>query len=189
MLISREREKLINAIVFFAENTRYCGKIKLFKLLYLLDFEHFRQTGLSVTGLEYRAWQYGPVPAAVAQEWDAPQADFQQAIRIEPEPVFDYTRQAAKANVPFNDRYFTRRELQILGALAEKYRDDYAMPMVNVTHVENGAWAKVWADGRGMDQPIEYALALREDEPNRAGILETAAEYASIAAASALTHH
>jgi hypothetical protein len=26
MLNSREREKLINAIVFFATNTQYCGK-------------------------------------------------------------------------------------------------------------------------------------------------------------------
>lgn len=35
MLISREREKLINAILFFASNTHFCGKVKLFKLLYL----------------------------------------------------------------------------------------------------------------------------------------------------------
>jgi len=62
MLISRDREKLVNAIVFFAGNTRYCGKTKLFKLLYLLDFHHFRETGRSVTGLEYRAWKHGPVP-------------------------------------------------------------------------------------------------------------------------------
>jgi len=38
------------------------GKTKLFKLLYLLDFHHFRETGRSVTGLEYRAWKHGPVP-------------------------------------------------------------------------------------------------------------------------------
>ena len=48
MLISRDREKLVNAIVFFADNTRYCGKTKLFKLLYLLDLHHFRETGRSV---------------------------------------------------------------------------------------------------------------------------------------------
>src|SRR3982074_1597293 len=47
MLLSRNREKLINVIVFFASNTEHCGKVKLFKLLYLLDFAHFRQTGRS----------------------------------------------------------------------------------------------------------------------------------------------
>jgi len=45
VLISRNREKLINAIVYFASNTQHCGKVKLFKLLYLLDFSHFRETG------------------------------------------------------------------------------------------------------------------------------------------------
>ena len=48
MLISRNREKLINAIVYFAANTQHCGKVKLFKLLYLLDFAHFRETGRGV---------------------------------------------------------------------------------------------------------------------------------------------
>lgn len=60
MLITHEREKLINAIIFFANHTKHLGKIKLFKLLYLLDFEHFRQTGQNVTGLDYRAWKFGP---------------------------------------------------------------------------------------------------------------------------------
>jgi hypothetical protein len=63
MLVSRSRNKLINAILYFAERTRCLGKIKLFKLLYLLDFKHFRQTGHPVTGMEYRAWKMGPVPA------------------------------------------------------------------------------------------------------------------------------
>jgi hypothetical protein len=70
MLISRNREKLINIVVYFASNTRHCGKVKLFKLLYLLDFTHFRGTGRSVTGLDYRAWKMGPVPFGLMQEWD-----------------------------------------------------------------------------------------------------------------------
>jgi len=49
MLIGRERQKLIQACVYFAANTQGCGKVKLFKLLYLLDFAHFRETGRSVT--------------------------------------------------------------------------------------------------------------------------------------------
>ena len=59
MLIDHHREKLINAIIFFLQNTKYCGKTKLFKLLYLLDFMHFRATGRSVTGMKYYAWGHG----------------------------------------------------------------------------------------------------------------------------------
>ena len=41
MLIEHNREKLINSIIYFISNTKYCGKTKLFKLLYYLDFMHF----------------------------------------------------------------------------------------------------------------------------------------------------
>ena len=51
MFVSRQREKLLNAIVFFVTRTKNCNTIKLFKLLNFLDFEHYRQTGESVTGL------------------------------------------------------------------------------------------------------------------------------------------
>ena len=67
---NQAREKLIQAIVYFASRTKYCGKIKLFKLLYLFDFEHFQQTGKSVTGFEYQAWKFGPVPVDLMEEWE-----------------------------------------------------------------------------------------------------------------------
>ena len=97
MLVSRSRDKLINAILFFAERTRALGKIKLFKLLYLLDFEHFRKTGHPVTGMEYRAWKMGPVPAQLVQEWDCLEPDLAEAIEIRPEQVIPYTREAILA--------------------------------------------------------------------------------------------
>ena len=93
MLISRNREKLINAIVYFAANTQHCGKVKLFKLLYLLDFAHFRETGRGVTGLDYRAWKMGPVPLDLMQEWDQLEPDMARAIDIVPEKVIDYIRE------------------------------------------------------------------------------------------------
>lgn len=37
-LAHSERQRLLQALVFFASHTQHCGKIKLFKLLYLLDF-------------------------------------------------------------------------------------------------------------------------------------------------------
>lgn len=35
---------------------------KLNKLMFYADFQHYRQTGRSISGLRYRAIQYGPVP-------------------------------------------------------------------------------------------------------------------------------
>lgn len=180
MLITHHREKLINAILYFAHETKCLGKIKLFKLLYLLDFEHFRQTGQSVTGLEYRAWKFGPVPIEIMQESEDLDPDLADAIAIEPEQVIDYLRHAVAPRTAFDDSHFTRRELRIMETLAERYRDTRSPAMIDVTHEENGAWAKVWQDGRDMDQPIPYALSLPEDDPSRDAILAIAAEHQAL---------
>lgn len=188
MLISRDREKLVNAIVFFARNTRYCGKTKLFKLLYLLDFHHFRATGRSVTGLEYRAWKHGPVPFELVQEWDAFEPDLAAAVEIVPEPVYDFDRFRVDAKVQFDDQHFTKRELRLMRDLADHHRDDMTPLLVGLTREERGPWDKIWDGGRGNDQRIPYALAVPDDDPNRDAILQAAEDYESIAKADSMRH-
>jgi uncharacterized phage-associated protein len=183
--ISTSRHKLINAIVFFASNTKFCGKIKLFKLLYLLDFEHFSQTGKSVTGFEYQAWKFGPVPADLMEEWEEFGADMAQAVHIESEKVYDFERQAVKVNhdVTFDDRHFTPRELRIMQAISDKYHETYSPKMIDVTHEQNGAWDKVWQNGRGAQQHIPYALSINDDDANREVLIEIGAQQAMYQAA------
>lgn len=188
MIKSHAREKLINAAVFFAENTKYCGKIKLIKLLYLLDFEHFRQTGQSVTGMDYFAWKMGPVPVSLYAEWDDFEPDFADAIEIVPERVIDYIREKVQPKKSFDDSYFTRRELRLMTALAERFRDDYSKLMVNVTHAERGPWSKIWDDGRGSQERIPLSLAVDDSDPDREIVLEAAAEHQAIVAAVGLAH-
>lgn len=185
MIVSHERDKLINAIVYFARNTRHCGKIKLIKLLYLLDFEHFRQTGRSVTGLDYLAWKMGPVPFAFYQEWDDLPPDLAAAIDIVPEKVYDHTREAVVPKAPFDDRHFTRRELRIMAELVEQLRDSYSRPMIDLTHAQLGPWEKIWDGGRGDNDRIPYVLAIADDDPNREAVLDSMREYAAVAAAHA----
>lgn len=186
MIVSHNREKLLNAIIYFAANTRHCGKIKLIKLLYLLDFGHFRITGRSVTGLEYHAWKLGPVPIDVYQEWDALGDDLAAAIRIVPEKVIDYVRETVVPLRDFDAKHFTRRELALLEELAVRFREEMTRPLINYTHAELGPWDKIWDSGRGRNERIPYALAVADADPNREAILESAREYEGIVSASRL---
>lgn len=185
MLKSRNREKLINVAVYFAARTHHCGKIKLIKLLYLLDFEHFRQTGASVTGLEYRAMKMGPVPMELYQEWDALEQDFAEAIDIIPEKVVDFVRESVHPKRAFDDSHFTRRELRLMANLAERFCDDFSKPMINLTHAERGPWAAIWDNGQGNLERIPYALAIRSDDPHAEVVREAAAELEAIRLAHA----
>lgn len=183
MIRSHERDKLIEATVFFATHTLNCGKIKLIKLLYLLDFEHFRQTGRSVTGLEYRAWKMGPVPPALFAEWEQLEPDFSEAVQICPEQVFDYFRERVVPRRNFSDAHFSRRELRLMDQLARKFREELSRPLINFTHRELGPWAMIWDDGRGNQERIPYRLALSDADTDREVILAAASDWQRIRAA------
>src|SRR5262245_34961226 len=68
MFVKRDREKLINAIVYFLGATNHCHTLKLVKLLNFSDFEHCRQTGRTIFNLDYRALPKGPVPTKLLDE-------------------------------------------------------------------------------------------------------------------------
>lgn len=165
------RNRLINAVLFFAENTEFCGKIKLFKLLYLMDFEHFRLTGKSITGAEYSAWKMGPVPTVLYDQWDEPHGEFAEAVEIVPEPQIDFVRQTVKPKRHFDDSDFTPRQLRVMQGLADRFKDVRSAAMIDVTHAENGAWTKVWNDGAGKSDPIPYELAISADTENKDAIM------------------
>lgn len=178
MLITHERDKLLNAILYFASNTRNCGKTKLFKLLYLLDFEHFRITGRSVTDLQYYAWKMGPVPVALEEDLDNPPADLCDAVRLASEQVINHSRLTVIPQRDFDPRHFSKRELRLLTELAAKYQHHTAQQMVDVTHAENGAWERVWADGAGRNALIPYEIAVSGEDS--AMILALAREHEAI---------
>lgn len=156
MIITNYREKLINAIIYFARNTKYCGKTKLLKLLYFLDFRHFKQTGKSVTGLEYSAWEKGPVPKDLFQELDNMKRDLREAINVIPhEGGF----QEIKPKKRFNDEYFSNKEKRLLEEISSIFQDAKAADMVEVTHLEKEPWHKTLME-KGAWAKIDYMLAI-----------------------------
>jgi uncharacterized phage-associated protein len=62
------KQKVINSILYFSKNVKHPSKVKIFKLLYFLDFTHFKETGRSVTNYKYYAWDFGPVPVELFNE-------------------------------------------------------------------------------------------------------------------------
>lgn len=188
MLILRNRQKLLQAIVYFAAKTTGCGKVKLFKLLYLLDFAHFRETGRSVTGMDYVAWPLGPVPLDLAQEWEQLKPDLAAVVDIVPEKVIDHVRELVVPKATLDDSPFTRRELTLMERIVRDHAQDLSKPMVNVTHAERGPWATIWDNGRGSNERIPYTLAVAEDAPHRDAVLQAAEEYEAICAAERARH-
>ncbi len=164
MLISHEREKLCEAIVFFAKNTRKLGKTKLFKLLYFLDFEHFKLRGRSVTGLNYFAWPKGPVPKSLFEEFGHPGEDLAACADFSQIKTLRGGMNLVTATKAFDPKVFSRRELSILKSLAERYKEATADEMVEETHLENRPWHQIYEVAGRRQAEIPYELALNRQE-------------------------
>jgi len=156
MIVTHHREKLINAIIYFATHTKYCGKTKLLKLLYFLDFKHFKQTGKSVTGLDYFAWQMGPVPRDLFEELSGDMSpDLKAAIHNLPKEGF----QKIQPKKRFDDQYFSKKEMKLLEEISFIFADAKADDMVESTHLKNEPW-DLTLHQKGEFQKIDYMLAI-----------------------------
>ncbi len=158
MIVTYQREKLINAVLLFARNTKFCGKTKLMKLLYFLDFTHFKQTGRPVTELDYYAWDQGPVPKDFFEEISQQMmpADLTKAFSIK---KLGEKFEAIVPKVKVDKNYFSARELRIIDNLCEIHSTVKAEDISEISHLENHPWDKTKKE-QGMFSKIDYLLAI-----------------------------
>jgi hypothetical protein len=164
MFVSHQREKLVNAVLFFTKFTKHCHKLKLFKLLAFLDFEHYRQTGYPSIGLDYQAWPMGPVPVDFNNELDNPGADLRAAVRLSPKKDRDTGKLLRLDLSPkrnFDPHLFSKRELRIMRELMHYFGDLKGEDMSEFSHLEGLPWRIVYRDGVGNGARIPYKLSLR----------------------------
>ena len=164
MSFDQQREKLLQAIVFFVKETKNCHKLKLFKLLFFFDFQVFRETGKSATGLKYHAWPMGPVPGALFEELGHPAADLSQRVTLRRASLddLDFGEKSVliTAKKPFDETQFTRRELRILKNLAEVFLEASGADMREVSHLKGSPWHQVYEVEKRKQDRIPYELAL-----------------------------
>ena len=159
MVIDLRRDKLINAIIYFVKNTKRCGLTKLLKLLYFLDFIHFRETGKSVTGNKYYAWKRGPVATDLWYEIkDNPGEDFKNLITIV-HPTEDQWQTEFHPRKKFNKKIFTKRELRIMEELVFLFKNTNATEMSEITHLKGTPWEKTCREKSEFSE-IDYMLSL-----------------------------
>ncbi len=151
--------KTINTILYFAKNVNFLGKTKLYKLLYFLDFTHFKETGRSITGYNYFAWDFGPVPKTLYEELDCAEEDlpeeFKKKINITRLDKFH----EIKAKAPVNMNVFSKREIRILEELSDIFKYVRAKDIKKISHLKGDPWNQT-IETKGEYQQIDYLLSL-----------------------------
>lgn len=182
MLILHEQEKAFNAIKFFCANTMGCDKLKLYKLLFFLDFEHYEKTGRTVTGFHYRAWDHGPVPIELWRDMKYNPQAFVSDFSLE-QGITGHDAQRLVPKTPFDASVFSKREMAILVDVADRFQMMTAAEIEDFTHREGTPWHRVYeVENRpNKDIPLEYQLT-NVDSETREVVLELAKDRDAILA-------
>lgn len=179
------RQKLLNAILYFAKKTKFVNTTKISKLLYFLDFTHFKQTGYPSIGLQYFAFKRGPVPRSFwieVKDGKIPE-DFKDKLALIPkkdELDSNYKEIEFKAKVSPDLSVFTPRERKILENIAFMFRDVKAWEISEISHLKNQPW-DITYHKKGENAPIDYLLALdNESEVTKEDAEESLKEHFEI---------
>lgn len=130
-------EKVFNVLAFFAEHLNPY-KTKLNKLFFYLDFSHFRRYGYSVSGLEYKAIQMGPVPIRfdlIFQEAES-NGYVERSISLMRDFV---SEQFLPSEKKFNPEIFTEEEINSMKEVAERFKSTSTKDIIELSHQEE-AW-------------------------------------------------
>jgi uncharacterized phage-associated protein len=149
-----DNARIANIIAFFQLLRKITlFKTKLNKLLFYADFNAYRLTGHSITGLEYRAIQFGPVPSQFQKMYV--NLSEQGLISID-EKYFGNGAYGDEinANATFDQSLFSNAELKVLEFVAKHYGKLATDDIVNLSHEETG-----WYDNAEQKALIDYRYA------------------------------
>ena len=109
---SFDYKKFVAMVVYFANKDRILQTSKLMNLLYYSDMIHFKEKGVSLSGLQYRYSSYGPVPEK--KYLLLGQLEVDNIIHIEFESDGNYEKHQIKANVDTIEGILSKFEIDLL---------------------------------------------------------------------------
>ena len=132
-------------------------KTKLAKMLYLADFAWFYNCLKSMSGMQYRRMEYGPVPDTYFRAID----ELEEAGKItvnHKDDMFLISENRGSKNQSLSR--LSREEMKLIEKIAEKWRKNKTSEIVDFTH--NQLPYKICS----LDEVIPYELITQEDPRN-----------------------
>lgn len=145
--------RLKNVMLYVLEHCEEVWQTKMNKLLFYIDFLSYRERGVAMTGLSYRAIDFGPVP----ERWERVYCQFDE-IRPEVLAVGDFEGVMLKADARCDESLFCEEELQMLERVCSMFGGCSSRVLSDISHQE-----KAWIENHEQHRmiPFEDAFALR----------------------------
>lgn len=148
--VSYSPVKIAAAVKYFIKEMEGVFVTKMNKLLFYADFLCFRRKGYGITGLEYSALPFGPVPENWGRIYDSI-SDISMDECIFPDMTSGIElNSAAEPDM----EVFDEKEREALKDIAERFKDTKAGEISRISHKEKG-----WLDNHESKRRIDYSYA------------------------------
>lgn len=148
-------DRLKNLMLFVIDRCGETWYTKMNKILFYMDFISYRDLGMAISGLQYRAIEFGPVPERFVKIY----GEFPEIDNV-PRRAGEYDGLVLSSQVPPDMSLFTEAEIRVMEDVCLKSSGLTSRQLTEISHLEP-AWLENVAGHRLID--FSYAYSLRED--------------------------
>ncbi len=174
MEIGKFRE-LILYIAQQSQKDQGYGRVKLFKLLFFIDQEHYRRFGRTITEQQYCKMEHGPVPENGAMVLD--QLEQEGALSTRERQIIQHTQKRAIAERNPDLYVFTEQELDMVDEIIKSYRGMSAREIKRISHKGLGWRLADLGEIIPMGVSLIYERRLNDEELSYATGLASSREF------------
>ncbi|MEE3447355.1 MAG: type II toxin-antitoxin system antitoxin SocA domain-containing protein [Bacteroidales bacterium] len=149
----RSLTKLKNTMLFFIDRCGSLFKTKMNKLLFYTDFYAYKTYGMAITGLSYKAIQFGPIPNNYKKIYA-----FVDEIDEMPVSFGNVEGDKLVSTIQPDMSVFSEKELNVLNQVATKFGNMTSKEMSEISHNED-AWKNNVGNFGAID--FSYAFSLK----------------------------
>jgi uncharacterized phage-associated protein len=168
-------EKAVAAVLYLiAKNIEALDKYKLAKLLFLADKFHLVRYGRPITGDEYCALPYGPVPSATLNILNREENEHSTPLTfaVQMDRRYANPRYSLKGEIPFTFEELSKSDTKTLDLIVQRHGPKTFDELKALTH-EMPAYTKAWASkGKKKSVHMNYEDFFEEDSDAIEGMFE-----------------
>ncbi len=145
-----------NILVYIASQVQPLYITKLLKLIYLIDEHSVSKTGVPITWLDYKAWQFGPVPPFLFNDVSFNNLHyFSPFISVTYEETNGIKELRIKTQAHFDEGIFSINQLKIIESVIKTFKNFSTSKLIEYLHKEGSLWHTIVKE-RNLEERFLY---------------------------------
>lgn len=128
-------DKIGNTAIYLSKHIKNLSKTKFLKLIYILDEESIKASGIPFFNIQYKVWKYGPVADAIF-------IDLSSEIKLLDPFIEKDSEGHISPKKSFNDDEFSDNDIDLLNKVIAEFGKRNAKSLVSYTHRPDSLWTK-----------------------------------------------